>query len=25
MDFLSRVEYTIDYDSSVIRWKLRSR
>jgi len=25
MDFLSRVEYAIDYDSSVIRWKLRSR
>ena len=25
MDFLSRVEYTIDYDSSVIRWKLRTR
>lgn len=25
MDFLSRVEYAIDYDSSIIRWKLRSR
>jgi predicted aspartyl protease len=25
MDFLSRVEYAIDYDSSVIRWKLRTR
>ncbi len=25
MDFLSRVEYTIDYDRSIIRWKLRSR
>lgn len=25
MDFLSRVEYTIDYDNSVIRWKLRAR
>jgi predicted aspartyl protease len=25
MDFLSRVEYAIDYDSSVIRWKLRPR
>jgi len=25
MDFLSRVEYSIDYDNSVIRWKLRSR
>jgi hypothetical protein len=25
MDFLSGVEYTIDYDHSVIRWKLRSR
>ena len=25
MDFLSRVEYSIDYDQSVIRWKLRSR
>jgi hypothetical protein len=25
MDFLSRVEYAIDYENSVIRWKLRSR
>lgn len=25
MDFLSRVEYSIDYEKSVIRWKLRSR
>jgi predicted aspartyl protease len=25
MDFLSRVEYSIDYESSVIRWKMRSR
>lgn len=25
MDFLSGVEYTIDYDNSVIRWKLRTR
>jgi predicted aspartyl protease len=25
MDFLSRVEYNVDYDQSVIRWKLRSR
>jgi predicted aspartyl protease len=25
MDFLSRVEYNIDYEKSVIRWKLRSR
>jgi predicted aspartyl protease len=25
MDFLSRVEYSIDYDRSVIRWKLRPR
>ena len=25
MDFLSRVEYSIDYDKSVIRWKLRPR
>lgn len=25
MDFLRRVEYSIDYDQSVIRWKLRSR
>ncbi len=25
MDFLSRVEYRIDYEKSVIRWKLRSR
>jgi predicted aspartyl protease len=25
MDFLSRVEYSIDYDHAVIRWKLRSR
>jgi predicted aspartyl protease len=25
MDFLSRVEYSIDFDSAVIRWKLRSR
>ena len=25
MDFLSRVDYSIDYEKSVIRWKLRSR
>jgi predicted aspartyl protease len=25
MNFLRRVEYSIDYDKSVIRWKLRSR
>jgi predicted aspartyl protease len=25
MDFLSRVEYSIDYESQVIRWKLRGR
>ena len=25
MDFLRRVEYSIDYDSQVIRWKLRGR
>jgi len=25
MDFLSRVDYTIDYDAQVVRWKLRSR
>lgn len=25
MDFLSGVEYTIDYDNSTIRWKLRTR
>ena len=25
MDFLSRVDYTIDYDSQVMRWKLRAR
>jgi predicted aspartyl protease len=25
MDFLSRVEYAIDYENSVIRWKLRTR
>jgi len=25
MDFLSRVEYAIDYENSVIRWKIRSR
>jgi len=25
MDFLGRVEYNIDYERSVIRWKLRSR
>ena len=23
MDFLSRVEYTLDYENQVIRWKLR--
>jgi predicted aspartyl protease len=25
MDFLSRVEYAIDYENSVIRWKMRSQ
>jgi len=25
MDFLSRVDYTIDYEAQVMRWKLRSR
>lgn len=25
MDFLSRVDYTIDYDAKVVRWKLRAR
>jgi predicted aspartyl protease len=25
MDFISRVEYSIDYEKAVIRWKLRSR
>jgi predicted aspartyl protease len=25
MDFLSRVDYSIDYEKSVIRWKLRPR
>jgi predicted aspartyl protease len=25
MDFLSRVDYTIDYDAQVVRWKLRAR
>jgi hypothetical protein len=23
MDFLSRVEYTLDYENQVIRWKQR--